>query len=1144
MVGGLFFMSGCRDHEPVRALVFTAAEDFRHGSTAAGVQALRSIGEEIGVEIDVADSAGALTEPNLKKYRAVIFLNTSGDVLDYGQQADFERFIQAGGGFVGIHGAAETETEWDWFGRLVGAYFDEPFSEYPRITLGIIRTSDAYAGTDSIPASWNHADEWYRFTAVNADVEVLLHLEWEDLEQEDLEQEEPGREDDEQVDHSGGREPISWRHAFDGGRAFYTAIGHNPEAFRDAAFRAHLRDGLEYALGDRRELEYANATTVRMPEENRFMRTILADSLDEPTELTPLGDGKVLFVERKGAVKLYDPAADSVRTIARFDVHTEFEDGLMGVALDPDFARNHRIYFYYSPAGDEPRQHLSRFELRDDSLLMDSEVVMLIVPTQRDECCHTGGSVEFGPDGNLFLSTGDDTNPFESDGFAPIDERPGRSPFDAQGTSANSNDLRGKILRITPRPDGSYTVPAGNLFEPGTPGARPEIFVMGNRNPYRISIDQKTGYLYWGEVGPDAGEDDWDRGPRGHDEINQARGAGFFGWPYFVGDNKPYRDHNFSTGISGASFDVQRPVNDSPNNTGLRELPPAQPAFIWYPYAESPEFPITGTGGRNAMAGPVFYSDLFDNGENTFPSYFDGKLFIYDWMRGWVLVVTMDARGDVARLEPFMPSVRWSNAIDMAFDENGELYVLEYGTGWYEQNADARLNRVTYDTGNRPPVARIRSDATVGAAPMTVRFSAAGSSDPDDDALTYSWSVGGEEVSRSDEPTFVRTFDEAGVYTVMLAVRDDSGLSSTDEMDVRVGNTPPRIEFEITGNRSFYWDRRSVSYTVRVTDPETGRVDSTAIDADAVYVAFDYAQRGFDSDMLAEGHQLNEDHDGAFLEGRRLIDESDCEACHSTTARSIGPSYVDVALRYRDQEGAVGLLAAKIIQGGGGVWSEQAMAAHPQLSMDEASEMVEYILSLAGEGPGRAGLPLSGRLMTDEHMADTTTGTYALRVRYTDDGAVGADPVTSNAMLLLRHPRVQAESYDLAEGLDAGHGSAQAPGLVKNVYDGSYIAFSALDLTDIDSVRYGLVTSPLHSSGGRIDLRLDGPDGVLVSSTEVRPDSSRFGPMEISASVEATEGEHDVYFVFRNEKGVTPEALFLLDWIEFRTSRRSDGDAS
>ncbi len=1104
-------VGACQEPEPARLLVLTAAHEFRHGSTDAGIEALQAIGAEAGLQVDIADSADAIFESNLRRYSAVVFLNTSGDILDYSRQADFERFIQSGGGFMGIHSAAETETDWEWYGQLVGAYFDEPVSEYPRMSPGVVAVAAEHPAVGGLPSSWNPIDEWYRLDVVNPDIEVLLELRSDAVQD--------------------GRAPVSWHHVFDGGRAFYTALGHNPDVFGTSAFREHLKAGLEYVIGERDPLDYSNVRTTRLPEENRFERFILGDSLNEPTELELLGDGKVIFTERRGSVKMYDPERDSIRTIAHLDVHTEFEDGLMGMALDPSHEDNSWIYLYYSSPGDEPRQHLSRFELRDDSLVLESEIVMLVVPTQRDECCHTGGSVEFGPDGSLYLSTGDDTNPFASSGFAPIDERQGREPFDAQGTSGSTNDLRGKILRIMPQSDGSYTIPEGNLFPPGTENAEPEIYVMGNRNPYRISIDQKTGFLYWGEVGPDAGEDDPSRGPRGHDEVNQAREAGFFGWPYFVADNKAYRDYDFASKTSGDPFDPEAPGNDSPNNDGLRELPPARAAFIWYPYAESPEFPIVGTGGRNAMAGPVFYADMYGPGDGTFPDYYDGKLFIYDWMRGWMIAVTMDENHNVDRLEPFMPSTRWNNAIDMAFDERGALYVIEYGTGWFQQNADARLNLVFYNTGNRMPAARIRADKTVGSVPLHARFSAEGSTDVDGDELAYRWKIDGGLWRAPDDTTFEHTFDEPGEYTVLLEVADEDGLTDRDEVVVRAGNAPPQIEFRIEGNRSFYWDGRDVEYEIVVSDPEDGVVDTAS--AAAVYVSFDYMKGTLDSEMLVEGHQTGP---GSFSEGRALIEGSDCKACHSATAQSIGPSYVDVALRYQDEPGAVRTLAAKIIQGGGGVWGEQAMAAHPQLSEREAAAMVEYVLSLADEDALGPGLPLSGRMAATQHLADTSRGTYVLQAAYTDLGANGVEPATATELVALRYPQLEAERADGFHRVDVLRGDDEDPTLVRNIYDGSYLVFEDLDLFGMEELTYGIVTDPLNASGGRIELRLDDPTGPLVSTVAVATDLS-FGADEVAAPLEPTRGERDLYFVFRSDRGTTPEALFLLDWIAFKPRR-------
>ena len=323
---------------------------------------------------------------------------------------------------------------------------------------------------------------------------------------------------------------------------------------------------------------------------------------------------------------------------------------------------------------------------------------------QRDICCHTGGSIAFGPDKSLFMSTGDNTTPFDepnqkytSQGYAPLDDRPGHLQYDERRASGNTNDLRGKILRIKVKEDGGYDIPKGNLFPKGNPKARPEIYVMGNRNPYRISVDPKNGFLYWGEVGPDANVDSFKvRGPRGYDELNQARKAGFFGWPFFIGNNFPYYEYDYATGKSGAAFDPAKPINNSRNNTGLTELPPAQPAFIWYPYGVSThEFPSLGSGGRTAMAGPVYYSDLYPS-DTRYPSYYDGKMFFYEWMRGFIKAVSMKPNGDYDKMEPFMKDTKFNSAIDIEVGPDGRFYVLEYGTGWFSKNPDAGLIRIDY----------------------------------------------------------------------------------------------------------------------------------------------------------------------------------------------------------------------------------------------------------------------------------------------------------------------------------------------------------------------------------------------------------------------------------------------------------------
>ena len=307
---------------------------------------------------------------------------------------------------------------------------------------------------------------------------------------------------------------------------------------------------------------------IQKPDEDRFTKIVLDYGLDEPMELAIAKDGRIVFVERKGNIKFYDPSTNKTKVMTKLNVHTGFEDGLLGVAMDPKFMENGWLYFYYSVAGEKPIQRVSRFKLAGDSLILSTEKVILEIPVQRETCCHSAGSLAFGKDNNLYIAIGDNTSSKQSDGYTPIDERPGRSPYDAQKSSSNTQDLRGKILRIHPEKNGTYTIPKGNLFpEDGSKG-RPEIYVMGCRNPYRISTDIKNGWLFWGDVGPDAGADDpKGRGPQSFDEFNLAKEPGNFGWPYFVGNNFPYYDFNFEDSALGKAFDPSHPENDSPHNT-------------------------------------------------------------------------------------------------------------------------------------------------------------------------------------------------------------------------------------------------------------------------------------------------------------------------------------------------------------------------------------------------------------------------------------------------------------------------------------------------------------------------------------------------------------------------------------------------
>ena len=1133
----LLLFGGLIQAQTPRILVFSKTTVFRHTSIDPGKIALLKMGQAQGFAVDTTEDASKFNETNLKRYAAVVFLCTTGDVLDALQQNAFERFIQAGGGYVGIHSATDTEYDWPWYGKLAGGYFTSHPSTPSNVQKGIFHIEDKnHPSTNFLPDPWERTDEFYDFRDINPNVKVLVSID--------------------EKSYFGAKmgvpkHPMSWYHDYDGGRAFYTAMGHTNESFSEDLFLRHLAAGLKYAIGTK-PLDYSKVRSKQMPEENRFTKVVLEEKLEEPVELTMLDNNRVLYIQRRGAVKIFDPKVGKSKTIATIPVSTKYlpdakgnqaeaEDGLLGMAKDPNFAQNNWIYLYYSPAGDEPKNILTRYELRGEELVLDSKKVLLEIPVQREQCCHTGGSIAFDAKGNLFLSTGDNTNPHGSDGMNPIDERPGRAPWDAQKSSGNTNDLRGKIIRIKPQPDGTYTIPEGNLFPPGTAKTRPEIYTMGHRNPYRISIDQKTGYLYWGDVGPDGNAPMANRGPAGHDEVGQARKAGNFGWPYFIGDNKPYYYYDFEAKKSGPMYDVNAPVNKSPNNTGLEILPPAQKAFVWYPYAESKDFPLVGTGGRNAMAGPVYYKDDFKNAKRAFPDYYDGKFLEYEWMRGWIMAVTMDAEGNFVSMERFMPSHKFSNPIDMEFNSDGDLYMLEYGTGWFQGNDDARLIRIEYNGGNRKPVIEVAADKPAGAKPLTVQLSSAGTKDYDSDPLNYEWVIapktGSAKPLTFTVPNPKLTLTTAGVYNATLTVKDGKGESATRSLELIVGNEPPKLDFTLTkGNKTFFFPNKDIAYKVSVTDKEDGTTANGKIDPSEVAVNIDYLPEGYDKIAIAQGHR-SADQSTRFARATKLIDGTDCKACHKSADKSIGPSFRDIALRYRGQADAIGTLAGRVINGSSGVWGQTAMAAHPALSKDDAETIVRYILRHEDASAVELTLPAEGTFNTTvPSRGDKGIGVYLLRAAYKDRGVKGIPSLSSEQTYVLRNSKVDMAEIDYVKDFNrmkfGGNHLAIASG------NGSHIGYKQIDLTGVAEIGISIsAPSQLNAAGGIVEIHLDSPTGPIIgSSSKVEPSapSAGFAPPPPSlVAIKPTTGVHDIYYVTKNDKAASGQSLFVITGIMY-----------
>ncbi|KIF71185.1 glycosyl hydrolase [Streptomyces sp. AcH 505] len=696
-----------------------------------------------------------------------------------------------------------------------------------------------------------------------------------------------------------------------------------------------------------------------------------ADEVGEPMSLAVLPDRQVLHTSRDGTLRITD-AAGTTKVAGTLEVYSHDEEGLQGVGVDPGFAQNRAIYLYYAPKlntpdGDAPENgtaadfapfdgynRLSRFTLNADGTLdKASEKKVLDVATSRGTCCHVGGDIAFDGEGNLYLSTGDDTNPFASDGYTPIDERPDRNPaFDARRSAGNSNDLRGKVLRVKVADDGSYTIPEGNLFAPGTDKTRPEIYAMGFRNPFRLSVDKKTGVVYVGDYGPDAGAASPTRGPGGQVEFARITEAGNFGWPYCTGNNDPYLDYDFATGTSGAAFDCAAPKNTSPHNTGLTDLPPAQAAWIPYDGGSVPEF---GSGSESPMGGPVYRYDAESDSAVKFPEEYDGDFFAGEFGRQWIKRIEQGADGTVSKINDFP----WTGTqvMDMEFGPDGALYVLDYGLSWFGGDDNSAVYRIENITGGRSPVAVASANKTSGTATLRVNFSSAGTQDPDGDELTYAWDFG--DGTTSTEPNPAHPYKKNGTYTATLTATDPAGHTGTASVRVVVGNTAPKVTLQLPADGALFSFGDAIPFKVTVTDPE----DGTAIDCAKVTVRY----------IL--GHD-NHGHPITSANGCEGTITAPADADHDPNANIFG------------------VIDAEYTDGGGG--GQAALTSHDEAQLQPRHRQAEHFTNSSGISTPAKTSANGGKTVGDIDNDDwisfapyNLTGSKTLTARISSAGAGG-----------------------------------------------------------------------------------------------------------------------------------------------------------
>ncbi|MEV4754110.1 ThuA domain-containing protein [Micromonospora sp. NPDC049559] len=755
---------------PVRVLVFHGGATAPDLVTAA-VQAITQAGQQGKTwerfDVTASADAGVFTGDSLAQYNAVVFLDAAGDLLDPAQEAAFQAYVRAGGGFVGVADTAGLEPGSAWFTQLIGTRAGTSPTD---VQQAVVEVGDrVHPATRDLPMEWTRADTWPNWSPnPSGEVHTVASVRERSYR--------PGTGAN-GVDH-----PISWCRDYDGGRSFYTGMGHTAAGYAEPALRAHLRGALLWTTrlvqADCKATIVANYKAERLTQPNQNGQL---DQIGEPHGLAIAGDGRVFYIGRggpmtggpapitdwnnpniglgAGTIHVWHPGTKRVSQVATLDVFgnkggggelVKSEEGLLGIALDPKFLTNGWIYLHYTPHSRINREthmgerRVSRFTLDHATNRLDlaSEKVLLSWSMQIHSCCHVGGDMAFDSKGNLYVATGDTNSSGFSDGYSGNNPQPnfqGVSFADARRTAGNTNDLNGKILRIHPNDDGTYAVPEGNLFPEEGPNAaktRPEIYVMGMRNPSRLWVDQKTDQLYVGWVGPDANAPSMTWGPAKYDQFAVITKAGNHGWPYCMGNKQPYRDRGLADPTQPLGwYDCDNLKNTSPNNTGLVDLPPARGNNIWYsPQGGAPDYPrysdgvptyraedqrfllpwLTG-GGQAAMNGPVYRYDETSTSQAKWPRYWDGKWFVGDFYnenqpRHAVLMDPATApQGGLPvhadNLKRIVPAGNDAirHLMGWRFGPDGALYVLNYGDGFFNADARSALWRVSYVGGDPTP---------------------------------------------------------------------------------------------------------------------------------------------------------------------------------------------------------------------------------------------------------------------------------------------------------------------------------------------------------------------------------------------------------------------------------------------------------
>jgi cytochrome c len=409
-----------------------------------------------------------------------------------------------------------------------------------------------------------------------------------------------------------------------------------------------------------------------------------------------------------------------------------------------------------------------------------------------------------------------------------------------------------------------------------------------------------------------------------------------------------------------------------------------------------------------------------------------------------------------------------------------------------------------------------------------VRFSARGSRDPDGDALRYDWQFG-EKGAGQTGADVTWTYAEPGVRTAALVVTDSHGLSHRTAVTVAVGNAPPVVRIGAPAHGSFFDWGQPLAFAVTVADPEDGSTAGGAIAPAAVEARWHYRDEHPTDQGLAAA--LGSDP------GAAIMRRSDCLSCHQVATPSIGPSFLGIAERYREDTGAAARLAAKIREGGAGAWGDVPMPPHPQHTAAEAAAMAGAILAVrppsAGEPiAGLSGpLPVLARPRNPMHEKNAG-GSYVFTVSYRDRGAAGAPPLTGEARVVVHARRRRAALFDAGEGVAVMEVSTlrRDRRVCAQLQAGGYLCIRAVNLAGIARIACEVSAGTGH--GGTLELRADGVDGPLIGQVEVPETGLWENWRTVSASVVDPGGVRDLYVVARPDP-TRPSRRLNLDVLEF-----------